>query len=158
MHGCPHVARISSGRTRRGSEPAILIASQSCRVNPRTPCKDRLRPLAFGAAEPAWYDHPYRHAGNRRHGCTLVAPLSAEGRCRMIRIRRILYATDFSSYSNQAYFHAVALAEVHRAQVTILYVYNEKGGEEDQAYWRSQLEQIRPVDPGIGARHVFLLG
>src|SRR5262249_37151211 len=95
---------------------------------------------------------------NRRHGCTLVAPLSAEGRCRMIRIRRILYATDFSSYSNQAYFHAVALAENHGAQLTILYVYNEKGGEEDQAHWRSQLEQIRPVDPGIGVRHVFLLG
>ena len=29
----------------------------------------------------------------------------------MIRVQKILYATDFSSYSNQAYFHAVALAE-----------------------------------------------
>lgn len=76
----------------------------------------------------------------------------------MIRIRKILYPTDFSSYSNQAYFHAVALAENHGAQLTILYVYNEAGGEEDQAYWRNQLEQIRPVDPGIAVRHVFLQG
>ena len=29
----------------------------------------------------------------------------------MIRVKKILYPTDFSSYSNQAYFHAVALAE-----------------------------------------------
>ena len=29
----------------------------------------------------------------------------------MINIQKILYPTDFSSYSNQAYFHAVALAE-----------------------------------------------
>jgi nucleotide-binding universal stress UspA family protein len=76
----------------------------------------------------------------------------------MIRIRKILYPTDFSSYSNQAYFHAVALAENHGAQLTILYVYNERGGEEDQAHWREQLEQIRPVDPGIPVRHVFLHG
>ena len=31
----------------------------------------------------------------------------------MIHVRKILYPTDFSSYSNQAYFHAVAQAEVH---------------------------------------------
>ena len=41
----------------------------------------------------------------------------------MIRIRKILYPTDFSPYSNQAYFHAVALAEKHNATLTILYVY-----------------------------------
>ena len=76
----------------------------------------------------------------------------------MIRIRRILYPTDFSSYSNQAYFHAVALAENHGAQLTILYVYNESGGEADRAYWQEQLEQIHPVDPGISVRHVFLQG
>ena len=29
----------------------------------------------------------------------------------MIHIKKILYSTDFSSYSNQAYFHAIALAE-----------------------------------------------
>ena len=33
----------------------------------------------------------------------------------MIRISKILYPTDFSSHSNQAYFHAVALAEKHDA-------------------------------------------
>jgi nucleotide-binding universal stress UspA family protein len=76
----------------------------------------------------------------------------------MIRIRRILYPTDFSSYSNQAYFHAVALAENHGAQLTILYVYQDSGGESDRAYWQEQLEQIRPLDPGILVRHVFLQG
>ena len=40
----------------------------------------------------------------------------------MIRIDKILYATDFSSYSNQAYFHAIALAEHHGANLTILFV------------------------------------
>jgi len=76
----------------------------------------------------------------------------------MIRIRRILYPTDFSSYSNQAYFHAVALAENHGAQLTILYVYNEAGSEADRTYWQEQLEQIHPVDPAISVRHVFLQG
>ena len=76
----------------------------------------------------------------------------------MIRIRRILYPTDFSSYSNQAYFHAVALAENHGAQLTILYVYLDSGGDADRAYWQEQLEQIRPLDPGIVVRHVFLQG
>jgi len=76
----------------------------------------------------------------------------------MIRIRKILYPTDFSSYSNQAYFHAVALAENHGAQLTVLYVYNDARGGEDRAYWQDQLEQIRPVDPGIVVRHVLLEG
>lgn len=77
----------------------------------------------------------------------------------MIRIRKIVYPTDFSSYSNQAYFHAVALAENHGASLTIVYVYNAAGaGDEDRAYWRDQLEQIRPVDPNIEVRHVFLEG
>ena len=35
----------------------------------------------------------------------------------MISIKNILYATDFSSHSNQAYFHAVALAEGHGASL-----------------------------------------
>jgi nucleotide-binding universal stress UspA family protein len=79
----------------------------------------------------------------------------------MIRIRRILYPTDFSSYSNQAYFHAVALAENHGASLTVLYVYNPAAismeeGERD--YWREQLEQIRPIDPSISVRHVLLEG
>jgi nucleotide-binding universal stress UspA family protein len=77
----------------------------------------------------------------------------------MIRIRRILYATDFSSYSNQAYFHAVALAENHGAHLTVLYVCpGEAHGDEDRAYWQDQLEQIRPVNEAIPVRHVLLEG
>src|SRR5207302_10989546 len=84
----------------------------------------------------------------------------------MIRITKILYPTDFSSHSNQAYFHAVALAEEHGASLTIAFVYSpgflgtaEFHGEAgDREYWRKQLEQIRPVDPGITVNHVFLEG
>lgn len=84
----------------------------------------------------------------------------------MIRIEKILYPTDFSSYSNQAYFHAVAQAEVHKASLTILFVYTpdmitpgSEGDEEaDRRYWQSQLEQIRPVDRSIPVRHVMLQG
>jgi nucleotide-binding universal stress UspA family protein len=85
----------------------------------------------------------------------------------VIRIQNILYPTDFSSYSNQAYFHAISLAEKHGASLTILFVYNPDGtttpgsqGDEeaDQHYWRGQLEQIRPVNPRIAVRHVLLQG
>ena len=84
----------------------------------------------------------------------------------MIRISKILYPTDFSSHSNQAYFHAVALAEKHGASLTIAFVYSPgflgtaefHGEAADRDYWRKQLEQIRPVDPGIAVRHVFLEG
>ena len=81
----------------------------------------------------------------------------------MIRIKKILYPTDFSSYSNQAYFHAVSLAEKHGAGLTILFVYGPDmatpGDPADpRAYWRDQLEQIRPVDPRIPVRHVLLEG
>jgi nucleotide-binding universal stress UspA family protein len=84
----------------------------------------------------------------------------------VIRIEKILYATDFSSYSNQAYFHAVALAENHGASLTVLFVYTpdmitpgSEGDETaDRRYWQNQLEQIRPVDPRITVRHVLLQG
>jgi nucleotide-binding universal stress UspA family protein len=84
----------------------------------------------------------------------------------VIRISKILYPTDFSSHSNQAYFHAVALAEKHGASLTIAFVYSPgflgtaqfHGESEDREYWRNQLEQIRPVDPGIPVHHVFLEG
>jgi nucleotide-binding universal stress UspA family protein len=84
----------------------------------------------------------------------------------MINIRKILYATDFSSYSNQAYFHAVALAESHGAALTILYVYSPGFGtppargepDADRQYWREQLEQIRPLDGKISVRHILLEG
>src|SRR4051794_35847424 len=84
----------------------------------------------------------------------------------MINIKKILYATDFSSYSNQAYFHAVALAESHRASLTVLFVYAPSFGTPEvpgdsaanREYWRNQLEQIRPVNPDIPIHHVFLEG
>lgn len=83
----------------------------------------------------------------------------------MFRIQRILYPTDFSSYSTQAYFHAVGLAETHRAGLTILYVYNPnspthagKDPATDRRYWQEQLEQIRPANPNIPVEHVMLEG
>jgi nucleotide-binding universal stress UspA family protein len=85
----------------------------------------------------------------------------------MIRIKRILYPTDFSSYSNQAYFHAVALAKNHNASLAVLFVYNPDimttpGSHRDEAsvrkYWQEQLEQIRPIDSEIPIKHVLLEG
>ena len=82
----------------------------------------------------------------------------------MIHISKILYPTDFSSYSNQAYFHAVAQAEVHRASLTILYVYNpsaegqSRDASEDRPYWQTLLESIRPTNTAIPVTHVLLEG
>lgn len=84
----------------------------------------------------------------------------------MIRIQRILYPTDFSSYSNQAYFHAIALAQAHQATLTILFVYHPEltpvpasaGQVDPHAYWKKQLEQIRPVDLNITVNHILLDG
>ena len=78
----------------------------------------------------------------------------------MVHVKKILYPTDFSSYSTQAYFHAVALAENHGASLTILYVYTpgSEEGRPDRKFWRNQLEQIRPANPGIPVHHVFLEG
>lgn len=81
-------------------------------------------------------------------------------RCTVFRIQRILYPTDFSSYSNQAYFHAVTLAEIHAAQLTVLYVIHPHGDEpiRDRDHWREQLQQIRPENPNISVEHVLLEG
>ena len=84
----------------------------------------------------------------------------------MVHVKKILYPTDFSSYSNQAYLHAVALAEVHQASLTILYVYAptlnasspERDAESEKEHWREQLGQIRPVNPDIPVHHVLLEG
>jgi nucleotide-binding universal stress UspA family protein len=88
----------------------------------------------------------------------------------MINIKKILYATDFSSHSNQAYFHAVALAEGHGADLIILHVYSptaadlegmvpdSRSEDLDVSYWRQQLEQIHPVNSGIRVHHVLLEG
>jgi nucleotide-binding universal stress UspA family protein len=92
----------------------------------------------------------------------------------VIHVENILYATDFSPYSNQAYFHAVALAESHGATLTVVYVYTppaalaavgggmgmplpaDDNGERD--YWRGQLKQIWPLSPHVRVRHVLLVG
>ena len=81
----------------------------------------------------------------------------------MIRVNKILYPTDFSTYSNQAYFHALGLAEAYRASLTVLYVYTPgsegaEGTGGDKRYWRNQLEQIRPANASIPVSHVFLEG
>jgi nucleotide-binding universal stress UspA family protein len=75
----------------------------------------------------------------------------------MFRVRTILYPTDFSSYSNQAYLHAVALAEKYRATLFVVHV-THPGPAEHQEYWRGQLEQIRPANPRIPVEHVLLEG
>jgi nucleotide-binding universal stress UspA family protein len=92
----------------------------------------------------------------------------------MINVQNILYATDFSPQSNQAYFHAVGLAEHFNASLTIVFVYSPSvtvpvgaevgmpptavADQDDREYWRGQLEQIRPVNPAIRIRHVLLTG
>lgn len=78
----------------------------------------------------------------------------------MIHVCKVLYPTDFSSYSNQAYFHALAQAEIHNASLTILYVLNRSQRDEGRSrdYWRGQLEQIRPSNPDITVNHVLLEG
>jgi nucleotide-binding universal stress UspA family protein len=75
----------------------------------------------------------------------------------MIRVTKILYPTDFSSYSNQAYFHAVGLAETYGAMLTVVYVHGPGDGH-DREYWRGQLEQVRPANPKIAVSHVLLEG
>ena len=75
----------------------------------------------------------------------------------MFRVRTILFPTDFSSYSNQAYLHAVALAEKYRATLIVVFVAGP-GQEADPSYWRGQLEQIRPANPRIPVEHIMLDG
>ncbi len=84
----------------------------------------------------------------------------------MVNVKKILYPTDFSSYSNQAYFHAVALAETHGASLTVLYVYSGpktdngtvSNASAEKEYWQSQLEQIRPANLDIPVSHVLIDG
>lgn len=78
----------------------------------------------------------------------------------MIQVRRILYPTDFSSYSNQAYFHAVGLAETYRASLTVVYVVTPASPEAGRGrdYWLGQLQHVRPADERIAVHHVLLEG
>ncbi|MFO0824041.1 MAG: universal stress protein [Gemmataceae bacterium] len=75
----------------------------------------------------------------------------------MIHVKKILYPTDFSSYSNQAYFHAVGLAETYGAKLTIVYVHTP-GSPGEKAHWQEQLEQVRPANPNIPVSHALLEG
>jgi nucleotide-binding universal stress UspA family protein len=75
----------------------------------------------------------------------------------MIQVKKILYPTDFSSYSNQAYFHALGMAETYGASLIVAHVFSSaKPG--DKGYWREQLEQVRPANPKIAVSHVLLQG
>jgi nucleotide-binding universal stress UspA family protein len=79
----------------------------------------------------------------------------------MFQVRKILYPTDFSSFSTQAYFHAVGLAETYGASLTVLYVLTPKGGgpsSAERAYWNEQLETVRPSNLVIPVSHVLLVG
>jgi hypothetical protein len=53
----------------------------------------------------------------------VLGRMAPVGRLLMFHVKKILYPTDSPSFSNQAYFHAVALAEQHGASLTVLYVY-----------------------------------
>jgi nucleotide-binding universal stress UspA family protein len=74
----------------------------------------------------------------------------------VIHVKKILYPTDFSSYSSQAYFHALGLAENYGASLTVVYVHPERSGNEKRL--REQLEQVRPGNPKIPVSHVLLEG
>lgn len=78
----------------------------------------------------------------------------------MIRVKKILYPTDFSSYSTHAYFHAVGLAETFKAELTLLFVYTPAAddGSRGRDFWREQLLQTRPSNPNIPVSHMFLEG
>lgn len=79
----------------------------------------------------------------------------------MIHVTKILYPTDFSTYSNLAYFHAVGLAETYGASLTVVYVHtpgSKDAAGHDRNYWRNQLEQVRPANPDIAVHHVMLEG
>jgi nucleotide-binding universal stress UspA family protein len=75
----------------------------------------------------------------------------------MIHVTKILYPTDFSSYSTQAYFHAVGLAETYGANLTVVHVHTPDAPG-DKAHWLNQLEQVRPSNPKIAVSHVLLEG
>lgn len=79
----------------------------------------------------------------------------------MFNVRTILYPTDFSSFSTQAYFHAVGLAENYRAKLTVIYVFKPRDPSRaavERAYWLEQLETIRPTNARIPVTHVLLEG
>jgi nucleotide-binding universal stress UspA family protein len=77
----------------------------------------------------------------------------------VIRIQRIVYPTDFSSYSTQAYFHAVGLTEQYRAALDVVFVYHPTADNgRSKSDWAERLADIRPLNAGIPVRHAVLEG
>jgi nucleotide-binding universal stress UspA family protein len=99
----------------------------------------------------------FRRLGASRADCYHVSgrPGRTGGRT-VIQVKKILYPTDFSSYSNQAYFHALGMAETYGASLTVVYVHAP--GSSDRERWRGQLEEVRPANPKIPVNHVLLEG
>jgi RNA polymerase sigma-70 factor, ECF subfamily len=97
-------------------------------------------------------DEGRRPAGRRVPG--------TDGGGLVIRIRRIVYPTDFSSYSTQAYFHAVGLAEQYRAALDVVFVYDPAADAHarGKTAWEERLADIRPLNAGIPVRHAVLEG
>lgn len=74
----------------------------------------------------------------RKAGCPLLAVckpahhLAAQaGVPELIELQRILYCTDFSEHSEQAWDHAVSLAAEYRAELTLLHVLEDIPGSSD---------------------------
>lgn len=77
----------------------------------------------------------------------------------MIRVKKVLYPTDFSSYSTHAYFHAVGLAETFGAELTVLFVYAPADDPpRGRDFWREQLHELRPANKDLRVAHVFAEG
>lgn len=78
----------------------------------------------------------------------------------MIRVKKVLYPTDFSSYSTHAYFHAVGLAETFGAELTVLFAYTPAADDPPRGrdFWREQLHELRPSNKALRVSHVFVEG
>ena len=79
----------------------------------------------------------------------------------MFQVRKILYPTDFSSFSTRAYFHAIGMAENYRASLVLAYVFTpgvEGQTIADREFWRKELESVRPTNSKIPVTHVFMEG
>ena len=82
----------------------------------------------------------------------------------MLPIRRILVPFDWSELSNRAFQIAASLAQVHDAQLIVLYVVPLPAvmyGPPNQAYLehtREELCRMRPSDPAIRVQHYLCEG
>ena len=82
----------------------------------------------------------------------------------LVEVQRILYCTDFSEYSEQAWDHAVSLAAEYHAELTLLHVLEDMSGlsdiEEETAKVLEGLEkQISPwVHKNVVTKPVVRIG